>query len=82
LIYQIALARLINWLLPSHPARSACESHATGRWPFDLIKGALQGAKLSSRERRYISIWRRRQGGCDKIAFLFASQIRARLMPR
>ena len=82
LVYQVSLARLINRLLPSHPARTACESHATGRWPFDLIKGFLQGAKLNLRERRYISIWLRKQGGCAIIAFRLIAQMRARLKPR
>lgn len=82
LIYQISLARLINRLIPRHPARSACESHALGRWPFDVIKGLLQGVKLSSRERRYITLWQRRQGGCTIVFFRLFAQILARLMPR
>ena len=80
LIYQIALARLINWLLPNHPARTACESHATGRWPLDLIKGVLQGAKLGSRERKYIALWRHRQGGYYSIVCRLVAQIKDRIM--
>lgn len=82
LIYQVSLARLINRLLPRHTARFACETHATGRWPFDLIKGVLQGARLESREHRYISIWLRRQGGCTVIVFRLIAQIKARLASR
>lgn len=82
LIYQVSLARLINRLLPCHPARLACESHATGRWPFDLIKGVLQGADLNSRELRYISIWLRRQGGYVLIIYRLIAQIIARIRSR
>jgi hypothetical protein len=82
LVYQVSLARLINMLLSRHAARLACESHATGRWPFDVIKAVLQGVILSTRERRYLLVWNRRQGGFVRILFRLLAQIQARYLVR
>jgi len=80
LVYQVSLARLINLLLPRHVARSACESHALGRWPYDVIKALLQGVQMSTRERRYIDLWQHRQGGYAIVVLRLLAQIRDRFL--